>query len=159
VFGAGSLWSCRDRDPFPVVSGEALFRFHSRRGRPHPRGVSRVLFVVYPLPFAPMRKTVHIDLLVPLSDNAKRPFPDSAFAAFEDFLLDVAGGFTRRGDVEGAWRSPSGETLRDASRLYSLTLGADDAAETVGQIASHIRRAFRQMAAFVEAVPTEASGF
>ncbi len=106
-----------------------------------------------------MRKSVHIDLLVPLADNEQHLFPDSLFAAFEDFLLTVAGGFTRRGDVEGAWRSPSGQIFRDVSRLYSVTLGAGDAAGIVRQIVAHIRHAFRQEAAFVEAVPTEASSF
>lgn len=106
-----------------------------------------------------MRKTVHIDLLIPLTDNEQRPFPDGLFSVFEDLLLSVAGGYTRRGDVDGAWRSPSGQTLRDASRLYSLTLDADSAAEVVRQIDAHIRRAFRQEAAFVEVIPTEASGF
>ncbi|MCK6682058.1 MAG: DUF3574 domain-containing protein [Thermoanaerobaculia bacterium] len=107
-----------------------------------------------------MRKTVHIDLLVPFTDNEQRPFPDSLFAAFEDFLLTVAGGYTRRGDVKGAWRSPSGQIFRDASRLYSILLEADDdATKIIGQIVAHIRRAFRQQAVFVEAVPSEASGF
>jgi hypothetical protein len=107
-----------------------------------------------------MRSTVHVDILVPLSDNDGRPFPHAVFHAFEIFLANLASGFTRHGDVDGAWRSPmSGELMRDRSRSYSITLDAEIALAQIPQIDSYIRRFFRQEAAFLELIPTRASMF
>lgn len=107
-----------------------------------------------------MRSTVHVDILVPLADNDGRPFPHAAFQTFENFLAILVGGFTRRGDVDGAWRSPkSGELLRDRSRAYAITLDAAVAKEQIPRIDSFIRRYFRQEAAFLELIPTRATQF
>ena len=107
-----------------------------------------------------MRSTVHVDILVPLADNDGRPFPHAAFHAFEIFLATLVGGFTRRGDVNGAWRSPmSGELMRDQSRSYSVTLDAETALAQIPKIDSYIRRFFRQEAVFLELIPTRASMF
>ncbi len=107
-----------------------------------------------------MRPTVHVDILVPLADNDGRPFPHAAFHTFEHFLGVLAGGFTRRGDVVGAWRSPtSGELMRDQSRSCAITLDAATAEEQIHRIDSFIRRYFRQEAAFLELTPTRATAF
>lgn len=107
-----------------------------------------------------MRPTVHVDILVPVADNDGRPFAHAAFHSFEMFLATLVGGFTRRGDVDGAWRSPtSGELMRDRSVLYSVTLDAETALAHIPKIDSYIRRFFRQEAAFLELIPTRASRF
>jgi hypothetical protein len=107
-----------------------------------------------------MRSTVHVDILVPLADNDGRPFPDTAFHTFENFLAYLVGGFTYRGDVDGAWRSPtSGELIRDRSRSYAVTLDATTAKEQIPRIDGFIRRYFRQEAAFLELIPTRATQF
>jgi len=112
------------------------------------------------LTFAPMRSTVHVDILVPLADNDGDPFPASAFNTLEHFLTILCGGFTRRGDVEGVWRSPdTGAVMRDRSRSYVVTLPAEDADEQITRIESFIRRYFRQEAAFLELTPTRATVF
>ncbi|HYC90566.1 MAG TPA: hypothetical protein VEO54_15220 [Thermoanaerobaculia bacterium] len=109
---------------------------------------------------APMRPTMHVDILVPLADNEGRPFPNSAFDTLEHFLTILCGGYTRRGDVEGAWRSPdTGDVLRDRSRSYVVTLPAEEADEQIARIESFIRRFFRQEAAFLELIPTRATVF
>lgn len=72
----------------------------------------------------------------------------------------LCGGYTRRGDVEGAWRSPeTGEVMRDGSRSYVVTLAAEEADEQIARIESFIRRYFRQEAAFLELIPTRATAF
>lgn len=110
-----------------------------------------------------MRRTVHLDLLVPIRDNNGGPFTDADFDAFEDFLLTTAGGFTRRGDVEGAWRSPEGITMgitmRDRSRAYTLILPEERAAMLMSLVSDYITSQFRQEAAYVEQIPTLAAVF
>lgn len=112
------------------------------------------------LTLAPMRPTMHVDILVPLADNDGRPFPVTAFHTFEHFLATLCGGYTRRGDVEGAWRSPeTGTVMRDRSRSYVVTLPAEEADEQIDKIEAFIRRYFRQEAAFLELIPTRATAF
>jgi len=106
-----------------------------------------------------MRTTQRLDFLVPVTDNFGEPFTEEDFAALEDLLVDVAGGFTRRGDVSGAWRSPSGELFRDHSRSYSVTVPADrveDVASTIHRVITH---RFRQEAALIETTPTLSAAF
>ena len=107
----------------------------------------------------PMRPTVHLDLLVPIRDNDGVLFTDADFDAFEDYLLDTVGGFTRRSDVDGAWRSPEGVTMRDHSRAYTLTLPEERAAIQMLLVSDYIKSHFRQEAAFVEQIPTLAAEF
>ena len=112
------------------------------------------------LTLAPMRSTMHVDILVPLADNDGDPFPPHAFDTLEHFLTTLCGGFTRRGDVEGAWRSPeTGTVMRDRSRSYVVTLPVEEADEQIARIESFIRRFFRQEAAYLELTPTQATVF
>lgn len=112
------------------------------------------------LTHSPMRTTTRVDILVPIADNDGRPFPHTAFHTFEHFLATLCGGFTRRGDVEGAWRSPeTGEIMRDRSRSYVITLAAEEAEEQIAKIESFICRYFRQQAAFLELTQTQATVF
>lgn len=103
---------------------------------------------------------MHVEILVPLVDNGGRPFPDTAFEGFEQFLTHRCGGFTYRGDVEGAWRSPeTGLIHRERSRSYVVTLPAEEADEQIAQIESFILARFRQEAAFLELMPARATVF
>lgn len=106
-----------------------------------------------------MRNTTHLEILVPTADNQGSPFSPSSFEAFEQFLLDTAGGLSRRADVEGLWRAPSGETMRDRSRSYVVTVDDIHADEIASDIDTYIRRQFRQLASFIELVPTRATAF
>jgi hypothetical protein len=102
----------------------------------------------------------HVDILVPLADNDGEPFPQSAFNTLEHFFTELCGGFTRRGDVEGAWRSPTtGDVMRDRSRSYVVTLPVEEAEEQIARIELFIRRFFRQEAAFLELSDTRATVF
>lgn len=112
------------------------------------------------LTLALMRSMTHVDILVPLADNDGNAFPQSAFSTLEHFFTELCGGFTRRGDVEGAWRSPeTGEVMRDRSRSYVVTLPVEEAEEQIARIESFIRRFFRQEAAFLELTNTRATVF
>lgn len=103
---------------------------------------------------------MHVDILVPLADNDGDPFSPHAFDTLEHFLTTLCGGFTRRGDVEGAWRSPeTGTVMRDRSRSYVVTLPVEEADEQIARIESFIRRFFRQEAAYLELTPTQATVF
>ncbi len=106
-----------------------------------------------------MRNTVHTEVLVPTHDNSGYPFSDVAIERFEQFLLDLAGGFSRRGEVDGFWRSPDGVTMRDHSRSYVVTLDERNAEEGASQIDEYIQRHFNQLASFVELTPTRATVF
>jgi len=122
-------------------------------------GRSPVAAFAYSFPPTPMRDTLHVDVLVPLLDNQGNAFPESAFGVFERVLLDLAGGFTRRSDVEGAWRAPDGTIMRDVSRSYVVTLDARDADQRIEHIDRFIREYFQQHAAFLELTPTKATVF
>ena len=117
------------------------------------------LAALYSLPLTPMRDTTRLELLVPLADNDGVPFSNSAFASFEAFLVDTAGGFTRRGDVEGAWKAPDGRVMRDRSRSYVVTVPEHLADHVASAIDHYVRRQFRQQAAFVESLPARAVAF
>ncbi len=130
-----------------------LARSEALAGRP------RVAAFAYSIPHTPMRDTLHLDVLVPLVDNQGIFFSDGAFDAFERVLLTIAGGFTRHGDVEGAWRAPDGVIMRDVSRSYAITLDARDADRQIDRIDRFIREFFRQDAAFLELTPTKATVF
>lgn len=111
------------------------------------------------LPHTAMRTTQRLDFLVPVSDNAGELFSEANFSAFEDLLVNVAGGFTRRGDVTGAWRSPSGQLFRDRSRSYSVTVPTDRTEDVASTIHRVITDQFRQEAVLIEATPTLSAAF
>ncbi|MEO6326519.1 MAG: hypothetical protein ABIQ65_17985 [Thermoanaerobaculia bacterium] len=96
---------------------------------------------------------------MPLADNDGVPFTDSTFADFEDSLVRLAGGFTRHGDVEGAWRSPEGRIHRDRSRAYVVSVPSSSVDRIASILDTEVRRRFRQEATFLEQLPTRAVSF
>ena len=52
-------------------------------------------------------------ILLPKRDNAGRPFAAQAYRAFHARMIERYGGWTRKGQAEGAWLSPSGELFTD----------------------------------------------
>jgi len=106
-----------------------------------------------------MRQTTRLEFLVPITDNEGAPFPDATFATFEDFLLDIAGGFTFRGLVDGTWRAADGRVFRDTSRSYAISVPEARAVDAAASIDNEVRRRFRQEATFLEQFPTRALAF
>lgn len=106
-----------------------------------------------------LRDTVRLDLLVPVQSNAGTPFNETRFHSFEEFVVDLTGGVTRLGEVEGLWRNGSGLVQREFSRMYSTVVPATDAPRVAAEIDRFIRDAFDQEAAFVTSTPTFATAF
>ena len=142
--------------PFLPLSDIALAWSASPDLNPHPAFPA---FIRTPFPTTPMRETTRLEFLVPIADNEGTPFLDAAFATFEDFLLDLAGGFTFRGQVDGAWRAPDGRVLRDTSRSYVISVPEARANQVATSIDHEVRRRFRQEATFLEQLPTRALAF
>lgn len=126
-------------------------------GEPSAQGV-RLRPLPVPGPYTPTTLTsaITIEFLVPIHDNQGTPFPDSTFALFESHLIDLAGGFTHRGFVEGAWKAPDGAIYRDRSRLYVVQVSESDAPTVAATIDAEIRGRFRQLAAYLAISRTQA---
>lgn len=108
----------------------------------------------HPLPPTPMRATRRLDLLLPVTDNSGHAFQSEDFEAFEDLLITLAGGFTRRGESTGVWRSPSGQIFHDRTRAYAVTVPADVADSVASSLSRFVTDRFRQEAAWIEQTPT-----
>ena len=128
------------------------------KGRSSLSHTSAASFPHAPMPTS-LRPTVALDVLVPLSNNLGVPFPDSLFAAFEHRVVDLAGGITRRGDVEGIWRRPNGTMQRERSRSYVTTVDAAVVERVASDLDVLVRTTFQQIASFIQATPTTATVF
>jgi hypothetical protein len=59
-------------------------------------------------------------VLLPKRDNLGRLFGRESYRAFQARLIRKFGGWTRKGQVEGAWLSSSGRVFSDAHWLYEV---------------------------------------
>ncbi|HUG91863.1 MAG TPA: hypothetical protein VML55_13580 [Planctomycetaceae bacterium] len=59
-------------------------------------------------------------LLLPKRDNAGRLFSPQAYLRFHVRMVDRYGGWTRKGQAEGAWLSPSGHLFTDEHWVYEV---------------------------------------
>jgi hypothetical protein len=59
-------------------------------------------------------------VLLPKRDNLGRIIERYRFDAFHARLLRRFGGWTRKGQAEGAWLSPSGEVFTDQHWVYEV---------------------------------------
>lgn len=116
-------------------------------------------FPINPMSTPALRDTVTIDVLVPLAANNGALFPEEVFHAFERRVVALTGGITRRGDVEGIWRTPSGDLQRERSRAYSTTVDSARAERVAVELDVLLQSLFGQLAAYVQATPTRATAF
>ena len=65
-------------------------------------------------------------VLIPKRDNLGRPFGRDHYSAFHSRLIRRFGGWTRKGQAEGAWLSPSGEIFADQHWVYEVGHGRRD---------------------------------
>ncbi|MEO8378178.1 MAG: hypothetical protein ABI779_00815 [Acidobacteriota bacterium] len=157
--GAAARRDSTGARPSPRRGRDAVLSFDFHLARKETNAIVTAASRDFLIP-APMRTTTRVDILVPLADNDGRPFLATTFHTFENYLATLCGGFTRRGNVEGVWRSPeTGTIMRDRSRSYVVTLAAEAAEEQIAQIESFICRYFRQEAAFLELTQTRATVF
>jgi hypothetical protein len=59
-------------------------------------------------------------VLLPKRDNSGRRIARRAFRAFHARMIARYGGWTRKGQAEGAWLSPSGELFTDEHWVYEV---------------------------------------
>jgi hypothetical protein len=59
-------------------------------------------------------------VLLPKRDRLGRRFARQAYRAFHSRMIHRYGGWTRKGQAEGAWLSPSGQLYTDAHWVYEV---------------------------------------
>jgi hypothetical protein len=59
-------------------------------------------------------------VLLPKRDNLGRAFDRDHYSPFHSRLIRRFGGWTRKGQAEGAWLSPSGEVFSDEHWVYEI---------------------------------------
>lgn len=59
-------------------------------------------------------------VLLPERDNSGLPFHPDRYATFHTRMIRRFGGWTRKGQVEGAWLSPSGTLFTEEHWLYEI---------------------------------------
>jgi hypothetical protein len=59
-------------------------------------------------------------VLLPRGDNLGRPFGPEHYRGFHERLIRRFGGWTRKGEAEGAWLGPSGEIFLDQHWVYEV---------------------------------------
>ncbi|SRR6266478_6651906 len=59
-------------------------------------------------------------VLLPKRDNLGRPFERELYLAFHARMLRRFGGWTRKGQAEGAWLSPSGRLFTEEHWVYEI---------------------------------------
>ncbi len=99
---------------------------------------------------SPLRRAMHlVQLLLPLTDNAGRPFPAGHYAAIRDELTARFGGLTAysRAPAEGLWDegggAPVGGPARDDVVVYEVMVDALDRAWW-GEFRAALERQFAQ---------------
>jgi hypothetical protein len=59
-------------------------------------------------------------VLLPKRDNSGRLFAARDYRAFHARMIERYGGWTRKGQAEGVWLSPSGELFTDEHWVYEV---------------------------------------
>jgi hypothetical protein len=59
-------------------------------------------------------------VLIPKCDNSGRPFEKEVYLDFHTRMLQRFGGWTRKGQAEGAWLSPSGRLFTEEHWVYEI---------------------------------------
>lgn len=86
--------------------------------------------------------------LVPIKDNASRPFGRRHWEELEEKLLEF-GGYTLGGVVEGSWTA-GGKVYRERSRSYIVSLESWTQLPEWLAVIRWVRETFRQEAIYIE---------
>jgi hypothetical protein len=98
-----------------------------------------------------------VQLLLPVYDNAGKPFPASHYAAVRGELAERFGGFTAytRAPAEGLWKDDDGgQAARDDIVVYEVMVEQLDRAWW-GRFRADLERRFAQQELVVRAQPIE----
>lgn len=97
-----------------------------------------------------------VQLLLPLFDNERRPFPRSAFDEVRLGLTERFGGVTAylRAPADGAWQEADGEVSYDQIVIFEVMVAVLDRAWWAAEREALAHR-FRQEEVVVRALPFE----
>ena len=97
-----------------------------------------------------------VQLLLPLYDNDRRPFPRAQFAAVRAELTERFGGVTAyiRAPAQGLWQDDDGDVERDDVAIHEVMVEELDRAWWAAY-RERLRRAFGQEELVVRALPAE----
>ena len=98
-----------------------------------------------------------VQLLLPVYDNAGRPFPASHYASVRDTLAERVGGFTAytRAPAEGLWKDDDrGRSSRDDIMVYEVMVEVLDRSWW-SRFRAELERRFAQQELVVRAQPIE----
>jgi hypothetical protein len=90
-------------------------------------------------------------MIVPLNYNNGTEVDYSQFQLLEGMFIDLFGGYTNGGIVEGAWQGDDGKIYRDRSRVYYFACNYEDQAEDV---AGYVRDRWKQECVYLALVST-----
>src|SRR5690349_12247677 len=66
---------------------------------------------------------VEVQILIPVASNEGATFGAAHHRAFEAFLIERFGGFTRLpGNAAGGWADPTGRVYRDSTVIYMVAV-------------------------------------
>jgi hypothetical protein len=66
-------------------------------------------------------------ILLPKRDNMGRPFARKHYQSFQSRMMRAYGGWTRKGQAEGAWLSPAGKLHQEEHWVYEVVHARRDA--------------------------------
>jgi hypothetical protein len=97
-----------------------------------------------------------VQILLPLRDNAGRPFADDAHGRTRRELLDRFGGVTayQRAPAEGLWKSEAGEVDRDEVVIFEVMVDEVER-DWWRQYRETLQARFRQDVIVIRAIPHE----
>jgi hypothetical protein len=100
-----------------------------------------------------------IQLLLPLDDNNKQPFPHEEFDRVGDELANRFGGITafRRSPAEGVWREGQGDVSRDEVVIFEVMTGQLNREWWSGWYRKELENRFRQERLIIGANSSRAS--
>ena len=88
-------------------------------------------------------------LFIPLTDNQAQRFIPQHHAAFEAFVVERFGGYTRyAGDVEGVWQE-AGITYHDSNRVYGIKMDSILQGGLIGEVVEFAKAHYRQKAILI----------
>jgi hypothetical protein len=94
---------------------------------------------------------VKVIAIIPLNYNDGRDVPDEIFKEFEDQLIEIAGGYTLEGIVEGGWKD--GDTVyRDRSKKYSIVT---ESTEDIKDLVLQVGKQLEQKAMYLEIISSQ----
>ncbi len=104
-----------------------------------------------------LRPCFRVEISVPTTNNAKRPFEALRFEAFQALLTALVGGHRWHGPAHGEWRDDI--IMTDDTRQYVATFAEADLERNLQIIHEFVRRVFEQRAVCIEISQTLATDF